>query len=528
LQVRDPAVGMRVKQHFVLLVYPFRHAISGRRRGVRLRHLGRRWLSWLARFDEQGLARAVEDSYYFLPHIRQLLFPDLALASSTDSAKRRMRLDSVARQPVADIAAQVHPDGVLRLTCPAGFLEQLHPLRLVSGRTEGAGAPPDEFGARIDWIDVALFPQRVGFLILKAHLDEDDPPFTRLVDFLRHAQRVQPLFAGASMPRWLPAGLPAAEGWTSRDLVDFLLQGLAEGRSALDADLTGFLRRTAADGRAAQRYSESAAGHVYGWTFRPFTYACLDREPGEGAASPAHATDGDAEGPFGSPEERLLYELATCTRTNDPEFLPHRLGLAQLMAAGRIAIWENWEGMALHDNVAFLGFRPSPFLIRHFAHTVEVDYFYLYLLALYQKMRLSLLSGEVVRRGTAVYRNLWEARALAEAFAQFRNHYWTVEVCFRPQGMELYRRYQQGLGVSTLYDAVRDEVQVLRDHYERRSAYRIGVLFALFSLVNLWLFARDHIVLPGWRDVIAFWHGLHGQVGQQSVIEFVRRLLGLH
>jgi hypothetical protein len=52
----------------------------------------------------------------------------------------------------------------------------------------------------------------------------------------------------------------------------------------------------------------------------------------------------------------------------------------------------------------------------------------------------------------------------------FRNHYWFSQVILKPQGMELYRRFQQGLNVRSLYDAMSAEVKGLQDQSESVTA----------------------------------------------------------
>jgi hypothetical protein len=129
--------------------------------------------------------------------------------------------------------------------------------------------------------------------------------------------------------------------------------------------------------------------------------------------------------------------------------------------------------MALHDNVLFLGTVPTRFTRHSFRRNVENDYFNLYLLTFYQKMRLSLMSGELMRRDRDLHRNLREARALSDAFVMFRNHYWVAEVTLKLQGAELYRRFQRGLDAFSLYEAVSDEVRELQEYYERQVARNI-------------------------------------------------------
>ena len=133
------------------------------------------------------------------------------------------------------------------------------------------------------------------------------------------------------------------------------------------------------------------------------------------------------------------------------------------MRKGRIALWTNWEGIALHDNVVFLGTVATPFTRGGLAENVENDYFYLYLLAPYQKMRLSIFSGELMRHSEDLYRNLKEARSMVDSFVKFRNHYWFANVTFKPQGTTIYQQFQRGLDVKSLYESVSKEVNELQE-----------------------------------------------------------------
>jgi hypothetical protein len=78
-----------------------------------------------------------------------------------------------------------------------------------------------------------------------------------------------------------------------------------------------------------------------------------------------------------------------------------------------------------------------------------------------------------MRRDRDPLRNLSEARALTDAFVMFRNHYWFAEVTLKPQGAEIYRRFQHGLDALSLYEAVSDEVRELEGYYERQVARNI-------------------------------------------------------
>lgn len=134
-------------------------------------------------------------------------------------------------------------------------------------------------------------------------------------------------------------------------------------------------------------------------------------------------------------QQQLLYELASGRRaTAGTPFEPHPEGLQATLTDHRIALWASWEALALPDRVCFLAHRSDDFNRSVLAHNVEADYFQLYLLTLYQKLRLSLLAGELQRRRTSLHDNLVDARALSRDFAMFRNHYWYAEVTLKAQG----------------------------------------------------------------------------------------------
>jgi hypothetical protein len=177
--------------------------------------------------------------------------------------------------------------------------------------------------------------------------------------------------------------------------------------------------------------------------------------------------------------------LATCTLLTQPEYVPEANYLQELWQRHAFAFWANWRGMALHDNVVFLATEESPFTKGTLAHNVENDYLQLYLFTLFQKVRLSMMLGELIRPEVRVARDIKEARRLWDTFMEFQNRYWFAEVTRKPLGTELYRQFQRGLGVLPVYEEVKEEVRELRDHYERKFERRISGMLNFLTFVGL-------------------------------------------
>lgn len=461
---------MRTALHFTLLVYPFRHSLSAGGEG--LRRASDRWRPWWSRLDEDGLKSALDDTYFFVPYVCKLLFPEAAHlrrdGEGRDLEEEYRDALGLAKDRADLLAAKLHRQGLLRLTYDPARLREFQNLRLryPGDAAENRGAP-----VALDWIDVALFPQGVGFLILKARLNKPRPTVDELNDLLRHLRPVHPPRVGWLLPAWEPAEPSQNLPFGSQEgLVNFLLR-----------DLVGD------DGR---RYTKQEEGQVYGQNFRQYTYACLEdpadaRAPADDVQAPSTPAAAGAGAAFESPAERALYELATCTRTSEADYEPHPEGLKQTLCNGRIALWANWEGMALHDNVVFLGTNPTRFVRGYFAHNVESDYFNLYLLTLYQKVLLNRFSGELMPGGEDLYVNLRDARKLVDRFARFRNHYWLPGVTLKPQGTAIYQKFRDGLGVETLFESVGDEVKQLREHYEDKAQRRLSALVNFIAFVGL-------------------------------------------
>lgn len=452
---------MNAKGHFTILVYPFRHAISGPQRDARLRALGGRWRPWWNRFDTGGLKQALDDTYFFLPYVRQLLYPETTHLTGNDPVRQMAELEEFSKLPSADLAKKMDTHGVLRLTYSPSDLENIMPLQLEVNR--------DQFKApvRIGWIDIALFPQDVGFLILKVSLDEESCNIEKLNDLLYYLRQIHAPTLNWELPTWNRTKKDKPLVFKSRDLEDFLLQGLTEIPTPLDSSFDEFMARVQSH-PTAPRYSTTQTGQVYGQAFREYTFTRLDLEAaGTETETTRVGSDG---GLFGSTAERHLYELATCTQTSRPDYEPHPSQVKRLMGKGRVALWTNWEGLALHDNAIFLGLRGGRMTEQVLPHNVESDYFLLYLVAYYTKIRLSLFSGELMRRGAELHQNLKDARSIWDEFTMFRNHYWFSEITFKSQGTEIYRKFQDGLDVLSLYDSVSREVRELQEYYEHKAS----------------------------------------------------------
>src|SRR6185295_15034565 len=120
---------MRIKSHYIILVYPFFHRVTAANRGSSLREIQGRWRLWWNRLatepekwdgrsdrSSSDLERAIDDTYFFLPHIRQLLFPEVDLLPRGESSQQLATAESLLKTPLVDLVEKLSGYGVIRLT----------------------------------------------------------------------------------------------------------------------------------------------------------------------------------------------------------------------------------------------------------------------------------------------------------------------------------------------------------------------------------------------------------------------------
>ncbi|HZS93898.1 MAG TPA: hypothetical protein VFA78_03810 [Chloroflexota bacterium] len=500
-----------VEEHFTMLIYPFRHAVSGSRREQLLRSLDGGWTPWWNRFERSQLERAVDSTYFFLPFVREKLFPEIntfSLLGSSGWNDDVQRL--LAQKRPAAIGRTVSPDATLRLTCTRDRLEQLRPLRLeFRDADKGEARFSTEF--ELCWVDAILFPHRIGFLVFKVKLPAADLTVRKVADFLYYIRLVHPPRLGWMMADWVSGIGGSEKRRKTRQIVEFFLQDLA---------VSVPYRRPAVMGSSSVprqlSYSLTDEGQSYGQNLRLYTYVRFPEQPSTLQPSASGATT-LAEDSLGVPLasdpdpaliDRVLYELATCADLNAPDQAPHPAYVEHIMKENSIAIWKNWQALTLQDNVVFLGIISTRFTKDYLPENIEMDYLPLYLLAFYQRQRLIVLSGELQRSTSKLYRNLRDARSLWREFIAFRNHYWFSEVTGGVQGTRLYKNFQSSLNIPCLYEEVSEEIAEIQDYYEQQAQRKSDVLLNVITVVMLpasilaTIFGAAIIKEVSWRTVI--------------------------
>jgi hypothetical protein len=463
----------KIADHFTILLYSFQHSFSGAERERGFRALGDRWKHWWSRLDDRALETALDDIYFFLPHVHSVLFPEVRLNPGGNPEGRVASSRLISSQALVDLATQISPQALLRLTYDPKRLASVRHFQLSFVLRGDDGAVMEQFSApfEIEWVDAILFPQRVGLLTIKVRLHGADISVSRINDFHYYLRPVNPPRLGWQLADWeTPPGMPTVSCKT-RDVIDYLLQGLSGEKDPKSPSLETALGEYQHAGEFA-RPSATAFGNVYGQSFHLYHYSCLfGSEPPDWPS-----------GQFDSPSERALFELATCTDTRLPEYRPDVSYLRDLMGRHRIALWDNWKGLALHDNVVFLGLREDRFTDRALPHNVENDYFYLYILTMFHKNRLSLLAGEMMGCEGRLDDRVLRARRLWDDFRSFQDDFWLGEVTNKPQGLEIHRRFQEGLGIGRVFEEIRAKIREYQEYYEFKLERQVSDLLAILTI----------------------------------------------
>ncbi len=468
--------GLLVEKHFVVLILPFRHRLSPSTVRDELAAVDGHgaWQHWWTRFDDSGLQRILDDTYFFLPHVREMLFPETGLLSLGDASKKLQEARSIQNAPLSKLIGRLGPDPVLRLTAGKDLIGALRSTRLVFDADE------DRFEAqmRVDWADVALFPQSVGILAMKVQILPDDPSglnTDQLSDMLYYVHPVHQLTLNWKFAEWCPEGWETS--FSSRDLVDAFLADLGdmEGQrmGSIPSLLKDRLENLRGDGCA--RYTSTSMGQVYSDAFSYYAFVCL----GDDGPPPRQA-----EPPYDSLEEQAMFEFVEAADSSDPDFLPSARELERIRAEDSVGPWAAWRGVARGNRAIFLSHTATPFMTNTFAHNVESDYLNMWLLATFQKTRLSMMFGQLVRRSEALYGNLRSAQKMWDAYMAFENKHWFSEVTNKRQGRALYAWMQHAMDAEDIHDELSREVGELREHYERKDERTVSRILYFIAIIG--------------------------------------------
>jgi len=465
--------------HYTVLIYPFLHNITSVDRRRRIQRLEESWSPWWARL-EGNIHKALDDTYFFLPYIREVIYPETALLKDSSPGNQYANWVAQVRQwnakGLSYFCSQLQQqEAVLRITYRNNLLADIRDVEIVPPSFDSEPAQEKMPPARVEWIDAVMFPSGIGFLMLKVVLNEATPKLSHLVDLNYYLRIIHPPFTDWTLTELRLGRL--AYTLKMRDLMDFLTQGITNDGPVIP-DVTQFMESLRQSNTL--RYSESEAGQVYGERCHFFSYACVDVKDAAKVNNSAGAL---------SVQDRLLFEFASNiqighSQTN-PMWVPSPEKVSELKEHNRISVWNAWRGMALKESVVFMGTEDIGFNRSALPHNVENDYLPLYLYSLHQKYQLFVFADELMRKGAYVAQHLHEVRNLMDRFMDFRNKHWFNEVTRKPLGGELYRKFQHGLESTLLYEMVSSQVKDLKEYYEERQQRRIGVLLNLFTFVFL-------------------------------------------
>ncbi len=471
----DVPSDFRLLNHYTVFFYPFVHNIQAENRSTRIQTLAESWGSWWSRLED--IATALDSTYFFLPYIREVLFPetiafkDQPPGPNYENWLREIRLWNERGLP--HFVQQLTTDAVLRLTYKQPLLQQIKNFDMLE--LDHNGTLSQTLPATIDWIDALVFPSGVGFLMLKIQLRGPQAQLTQLIDLNYNFRLVHAPSVDWHLPQL--RFNQQANMLSVRDLLDFLTQGMAGDEEVIN-DLWRWKEHLAAV--SPKRLSEGEAGQVYGERCHIFSYACVN------VAKDAAA---DAGGVFESLKDRLVFEYASSlsigSSVKEPTWMPSAEFAKSLKASNQISIWNAWTGMALKESAVFLGTEDIGFNKHQLAHNVENDYLPLYAYSLYQKYQLFIFADQLMRKGAYVAEHLNEVRALMDRFIDFRTRYWFNEVTRKALGGELYAKFRHGLDIVSLCELVSQQARDLKEHYEERRRRRIDVLLNIFTFVFL-------------------------------------------
>lgn len=396
------------------------------------------WFHWFRRLigpdgSTDDLDVAMDYSYFFLPHVRQLLYPEfIGLRSATDvlDVLDMSGIDDKFDSRTVRAPFKVESYGPMR--GPALRLTLRDPS-IVGMQFYLRGQHDVAF--TIPWVDCVLFPQHVGVLVIKIDIAHDLPA-ARAAEFLRAIRKTR-------FRRRLTVPVPEVE---SRE----------GGQRSWNGLIDGMLEAL----RSTRVIANTAVEETIGTTFKTLVIAGV-----ENCRCDASTADN---------LERCAFTLATGHGSASRVDTFTAEGLRRLRARS-LQSWANWrvigydEGISIamcveqarRDHGETPALRDNLLSVRA---TAEWAYMLLHVLALAQYVRMHLLYQELSGVSTRLDGALRGIDEVLRSYVKFRRVLWTPEPTSTPAGRQVYELSWQCFELEALEKWLQDDVEVLTSY----------------------------------------------------------------
>ncbi len=370
--------------------------------------------AWRARVFTQDDPEDLERTGYFLPYIRQFLFPSLY------GAEHQGEVPSAYFD--YDLA-NLNPD-----TSP-------EPVDLEFEGMHSRSELPIRASIQLTRVSVHLFSVGAGFLMLRFRSRPGSTFFDQM-GVLGHLRLISPLYLGYEMPT-LRMG---AQRFTTPQLVNFLL---------------GVLHR---EPHTASRPAEIPADQplpvrlIYDDRMMVYSFSCIEAE--------SALADGIKVDRF--------FRRETPLPVRSPR--PSEASLAK-----RAWLYDRWEGYS-KDGAIQIAFDKDDFNRKFLGLYGETYYFDIFVLACLQRIVLLLMFenlSDIPALTQQGARSRRKVQAIQRDLLRFKNQCWFSQITNRERGLELWKRWQEVFESQTLLDEVNEQSSELEHFLQSQTRERV-------------------------------------------------------
>lgn len=465
------------------------------------------WCHWFERLAAESsgeqLARVVDHSYFFLPHVRRLLFPEFDGMKDQSGSELQRAVEQQHSNASQVRASFLDADSDGRLQNCTARLTWSPTESILNKELVLQSSANSAVHFRIDWIDALLFPQHIGVLLLKITTSDpldtgDAASFLRALRKSRNRRRLT-----VGVPDVLDSETQQKHSWG--DLVDSAIRPL----ESHDHDAVQLVRET------------------FGTTFKSLVVTSVEGSTPEASIE---ETRDDLE--------VTAFSLGTGHAPTTAVDMYTSEGMSALRRDSMLASWENWRVLGYDEGVTVALMTgcddADGRALSDAAHNVheiaEWSYVLAHILCTVQFVRLHLLFRDLASISPSLRDALNAIEAFEGQFVRYRQVLWHTEATSAPAGGAVYALCRSVYRLDQLNESLQSDIDVMRSHLalrreriELKNAARTTTVLEFLTFVGVPVgiiltvlqVATDAVIGPwfddrGWAAVVlvlAVWIG---------------------